>query len=84
MSAFEAVVGPVDRLRGEGPPRTNSNGRGDIHYRFEIEIPKELDRKQLEALDELSRSLEGGDPRERILRDARKLDRSEGSEKVEA
>lgn len=76
--------GTVHRLRGEGPPRTNASGRGDIHYRFEIEIPKELDRKQREALDELSRSLEGADPRERILRDARRRDSAEESEKVSA
>ncbi len=76
--------GTVHRLRGEGPPRTSGNGRGDIHLRFEIEIPTELDRKQRAALDELSRSLDGADPRERILREARRRDQSERSEKVEA
>ena len=77
--------GTVHRLRGEGPPKTNASGRGDIRYRFEIEIPKELDRKQREALDELSRSLNGADPRERILREARRRAGSaDESEKVEA
>ena len=78
--------GTVHRLRGEGPPRTNAAGRGDIYYRFEIEIPKELDQKQREALDELSRSLNGADPRERILRDARRRDAgsADESEKVKA
>ncbi|MCB0865206.1 MAG: molecular chaperone DnaJ [Solirubrobacterales bacterium] len=77
--------GTVHRLRGEGPPRTNASGRGDIYYRFEIEIPTELDRKQREALDELSRSLDGADPRERILRDARRRAGSaDESEKVGA
>ena len=80
--------GTVHRLRGEGPPRTNSNARGDIYYRFVIEIPTELDREQRKALDELSRSLDGGDPRERILRDARRRNERSGSadesEKVNA
>ncbi len=77
--------GTVHRLRGEGPPRTNASGRGDIYYRFEIQIPTELDRKQREALDELSRSLDGADPRERILRDARRRAGSaDESEKVGA
>jgi molecular chaperone DnaJ len=76
--------GTVQRLRGEGPPRTNSNQRGDIHYRLEIEIPRELDRKQREALDELSRSLDGKDPRERLLREARRRDRSDEAGKVGA
>jgi len=76
--------GTVQRLRGEGPPRPNSNERGDIHYRLAIEIPRELDRKQREALDELSRSLDGSDPRERLLREARAKDSAADSEKVSA
>ncbi len=66
--------GSVQRLRGEGPPKPNSRDRGDIHYRLGIQIPKDLDRKQREALDELSRSLEGSDPRASILRGARRND----------
>ena len=80
----EPSTGRVHRLRGEGPPLTKGNGRGDIRYRLEIEIPKELDGKQRKALDELSRSLDGGDPRERILREARRMDSAERSEKVKA
>jgi len=76
--------GTVHRLRGEGPPKTNASGRGDIHYRLEIQIPTELDRSQREALEELSRSLDGADPRERILRDARRRASADESEKVEA
>ncbi len=76
----------MHRLRGEGPPKTNAAGRGDIYYRFEIEIPAELDRKQREALDELSRSLKDADPRERILREARRRagESADESEKVNA
>lgn len=79
--------GTVQRLRGEGPPKTGAGargGRGDIHYRFEIEIPSDLDRKGRQALDELSRSLDGHDPRERLLRDAKRRDRSDEAGKVGA
>src|SRR5439155_742998 len=34
--------GTVQRLRGEGPPRVNGKGRGDIHYRFVIDVPRSL------------------------------------------
>jgi molecular chaperone DnaJ len=79
--------GTVQRLRGEGPPKTGTGargGRGDIHYRFEIEIPSDLDRKGRQALDELSRSLDGHDPRERLLREARRRDASDDAGKVGA
>ena len=49
--------GTVQRLRGEGPPKPNSRDRGDILYRLEVQMPKELDSKQREALEEFSRSL---------------------------
>lgn len=64
--------GSIQRLRGEGPPKPNTRDRGDIHYRLEIQIPKDLDRKQREAVDELSRSLDGADARAQILRGARR------------
>ena len=32
--------GTVQRLRGEGPPRTKGSGRGDIHYRIRIDVPR--------------------------------------------
>ncbi len=34
--------GTVQRLRGEGPPKPGGRGRGDIHYRLEIEVPSDL------------------------------------------
>ena len=66
--------GSVQRLRGEGPPKPGGAGkgqRGDIRYRLEVEIPTGLDDEQRKALDEFTRTLDGRDPRERILRDAR-------------
>ena len=72
--------GTIQRLRGEGPPKPNSRDRGDIRYRLDIQIPKDLDGKQRQALDELSRSLDGANPRDRILRDAKRGRRAAAAE----
>jgi len=76
--------GTVQRLRGEGPPKPGGKGRGDIYYRLEIEIPRDLSREQKRALEELAGSLNDHDPRERLLRSARRAgdDRSAESGKV--
>jgi molecular chaperone DnaJ len=58
--------GTVQRLRGEGPPRLNGRGRGDIHYRLVIDVPRSLSREQREVVDELA-SVIDGNPRERLL-----------------
>jgi molecular chaperone DnaJ len=63
--------GTLQRLRGEGPPK-KSGGRGDIRYRLEIAVPKDLSEDQLKAVDELAESLNGGDPRAELLRKARR------------
>jgi molecular chaperone DnaJ len=55
--------GVVQRLRGEGPPKLGGKGRGDIHYRFVIDVPSSLDRAQEAAVDELEKALNGRDPR---------------------
>src|SRR5205085_10919252 len=34
--------GTIQRLRGEGPPRLGGKGRGDIHYRLSIDVPRSL------------------------------------------
>jgi molecular chaperone DnaJ len=54
--------GTVQRLRGEGPPRLGVKGRGDIHYRFVIDVPASLSREQSDAVDKLSEVMPG-DPR---------------------
>ena len=55
--------GTVQRLRGEGPARLGSSGRGDIHYRFLIDVPSELTAEQSELVDKLAASMNGSDPR---------------------
>jgi molecular chaperone DnaJ len=51
--------GTVQRLRGEGPPRLGEKGRGDIHYRFVIDVPSSLSPDEDEALDRLSKVMNG-------------------------
>jgi molecular chaperone DnaJ len=58
--------GTVQRLRGEGPPKLGGRGRGDIHYRLMIDVPRSLSREQREVVDELA-SVIDGNPREGLL-----------------
>ncbi|MEK6228569.1 MAG: molecular chaperone DnaJ [Actinomycetota bacterium] len=59
--------GTVQRLRGEGPPRLGGKGRGDIHYRLAIDVPRTLSNEQREVVDELATVIDDN-PREGILR----------------
>jgi molecular chaperone DnaJ len=61
--------GTVVRLKGEGPPHAKSGGRGDIHYRLEIQIPAELNKEQQDAVDDLA-AVMNGNPREALLAQA--------------
>jgi molecular chaperone DnaJ len=72
--------GSTQRLRGEGPVRPKGRGRGDIHYRVQIDVPKELSEEQREAVERLAEAFNGHDPRAALLSDAA---RSGGSGKVE-
>jgi molecular chaperone DnaJ len=58
--------GTVQRLRGEGPPKLNGRGRGDMRYRLLIDVPSSLSREQSEAVDDLAAAMDGN-PRERLL-----------------
>jgi molecular chaperone DnaJ len=59
--------GTVQRLRGEGPPKLGATGsppaRGDIHYRFVIDVPQKLSDEQAQAVEELSKSMGASNPR---------------------
>jgi molecular chaperone DnaJ len=61
--------GTLQRLRGEGPPVLGGKGRSDIHYRFVIEVPRDLTDEQRQAVEELSKVMDGN-PREELLRAA--------------
>jgi molecular chaperone DnaJ len=69
--------GTVQRLRGEGPPRPGGRGRGDIHYRLEIDVPRDLTSEQKRTLSDFAEAMNDHDPRERLLHRA-----SAGSAKV--
>ncbi|TMK99039.1 MAG: molecular chaperone DnaJ [Actinobacteria bacterium] len=65
--------GTVQRLRGAGPPKLaggSSSDRGDLHYRFVIDVPRELTEEQSAAVDELSKVM-NGDVRAQLFAQAR-------------
>ncbi|MEI7559237.1 MAG: molecular chaperone DnaJ [Actinomycetes bacterium] len=45
--------GTVQRLRDAGPPKLKGNGRGDLHYRFILDVPKKLSKDQKAAAEAL-------------------------------
>lgn len=59
--------GTIQRLRGEGPPKLGegkgSAARGDIHYRFLLDVPEKLTDEQATAVDALAQAMNGHDPR---------------------
>jgi molecular chaperone DnaJ len=61
--------GTVQRLRGEGPARLGGKGRGDIRYRFVLDVPASLNDEQSAAVDRLAQVMDK-DPREQLMRDA--------------
>ena len=63
--------GSVQRLRGEGPAKLSGSGRGDIHYRFRVQIPKSLTKEQREAFDQPAEVM-NGNPRAELLDRARR------------
>ena len=62
--------GTVQRLRSEGPPRPGSAQRGDLLYRIEVEMPRELTSEQRRALAGFAETMNDRDPREKLLRAA--------------
>jgi molecular chaperone DnaJ len=58
--------GSVQRLRGEGPRRLGKAGRGDIHYRFVLDLPDKLTSEQEAAVDDLAKVF-NGNPRARLF-----------------
>jgi molecular chaperone DnaJ len=62
--------GTLQRLRGEGPPKLGGDGRGDIRYRFVIEVPATLSPQAQAKVDELAEVMDG-DPRAKLFGQAR-------------
>jgi molecular chaperone DnaJ len=61
--------GALQRLRGEGPPKLGSKSRGDIHYRFTLDVPEQLNDEQRAAVDELAKVM-NGNPRAKLFTEA--------------
>src|SRR5438105_3360851 len=61
--------GTIQRLRGEGAPRPGGKGRGDIHYRWVIDVPEKLSPEQEDAVERLSKVM-NGDPRAVLFSEA--------------
>ncbi len=51
--------GTVQRLRGEGPSRLRGKGRGDLRYRFVIDVPKHLTEEQNQLVERLAQTFDG-------------------------
>jgi molecular chaperone DnaJ len=58
--------GTIQRLRGEGPQKLGGKGKGDLHYKFVIDVPATLSAEQSEAVEKLS-AVMGDDPRARLF-----------------
>ena len=58
--------GTIQRLRGEGPPKLGGKGNGDLRYRFVIDVPGSLTAEQDQAVEQLSKVMDG-DPRKNLF-----------------
>ncbi|MCL2419023.1 MAG: J domain-containing protein, partial [Conexibacteraceae bacterium] len=58
--------GTIQRLRGEGPPKLGGKGNGDLRYRFVIDVPGSLTAEQDQAVEQLSKVMDG-DPRAKLF-----------------
>ncbi len=64
--------GTIQRLRGEGPVKLGNDPghpRGDIRYRFVLDVPPSLTSEQAQAVDRLAQVM-NGNPRERLFAEA--------------
>src|SRR6266550_3987830 len=48
--------GKLIRIKGRGAPRVNGSGKGDVLARVRIQVPKRVNKKERELLEELQKS----------------------------
>jgi len=58
--------GTLLRVKGKGAPRLKGSGRGDVLARVRVAIPKRLNKRERELLEELQK-VSGEDPREALF-----------------
>ena len=47
--------GKLLRLRGRGAPKLNASGKGDVLARVRIQVPKRVNKRERELLEELQK-----------------------------
>ena len=51
-------TGSTFRFKGKGVPRIGSKAKGDLYVTVEVEIPRNLSKKQKDILKEFSKTLD--------------------------
>jgi DnaJ-class molecular chaperone len=59
--------GTLLRIRGQGAPKLNGGGKGDLLARVRLRVPKKLSKQEKQALEELQKT-QRENPRETLFR----------------
>ena len=49
----ERIGGKLIRIKGRGAPRVNGSGKGDVLARVRIQVPKRVNKKEKDLLEQL-------------------------------